>query len=347
MGSLDGDITTQASSQMLKEIEVRLVQAGEEERFQALMQAHHYLGALRKIGETLWYVATYRGEWVALLCFAAAALKIAARDQWIGWSYRQQYARLRLLANNARFCVLPAWNRKNVASRTLALCERRLSEDWTESFGHPILLLETFVDEHHRGTLYLAANWKYVGDTRGFRRIPGGYSPTTQSPKKIFLRCLHPRARTVLSQATLDTRYTGEMEAPRLLLSVAQLCALPAFFRDVPDPRRAAGRRHTLSSVLAIAAGAYLCGARSCLAMSQWAEGLSQRIRQGLRCRCQRNHYLVPSILVIRKVLQRVDRGHLQQALERWNDHYGKTDASLIVQARALCMDDGERRRTF
>jgi hypothetical protein len=122
---------------------------------------------------------------------------------------------------------------------------------------------------------------------------------------------------------------------------------LPPVFHDVPDPRRVAGRRHTLSSVLAIVAGAYLCGARSCLAMSEWAAGLSQEMRQGLRCRCERNHYLVPSILVIRKVLQRVDRGQLQQALERWNARFGVSDSSLILDARALCMDDGERRRSF
>jgi hypothetical protein len=332
---------------VLRQIQIKLVDAGEDERFQALMQANHYLGALRKIGETLRYVATCRGEWVALLCFSAAALKLAPRDQWIGWSYRQQYQRLRLLANNTRFCVLPGWNLKNVGSRVLALCEHRLSQDWTEAFGHPILLLETFVDESRRGTLYRAANWEYVGDTRGYRRIPGGYSTTTQAPKKIFLRCLHPQARTVLAHATLDARYSGEISAPRLLLTAAQLCALPRFFHDVPDPRRVAGRRHTLSSVLAIAAGAYLCGARSCLAMSEWAQGLNQNIRQGLRCRCARNHYLVPSILVIRKVLKRVDRGELQRALEQWNAQFGRMDASLILNARQLCMDDGERRRRF
>jgi hypothetical protein len=105
---------------MLREIQVQLVQRAEEARFQQLMQTHHYLGSLRKIGETLWYVARHCGEWVALLSFSAAALKIAARDQWIGWSYRQQYARLRLVANNTRYCVLPAWNLPNVASRVLA-----------------------------------------------------------------------------------------------------------------------------------------------------------------------------------------------------------------------------------
>jgi hypothetical protein len=332
---------------MLKEIQVRLVDPEEEARYQQSMQAHHYLGALRKIGETLWYVATWREEWVALLSFSAAALKIAARDQWIGWSYRQQYARLRLVANNTRFCVLPAWNRENVASRVLALCERRLSADWHEAFGHPILLLETFVDpQRHRGTLYHAANWQYVGDTRGFRRIPGGYSATTQSPKKVFVRCLHPRGRNILSQSSLDARYTGEIEAPRLLLSAAQLRALPSFFREVPDPRRVAGRRHTLSSVLAIAAGAYLCGARSYLSMSAWAERLTQSARQGLRCRCERNHYLVPSITIIREVLMRIDRQHLQRALESWNVQFGASDASLMLYARALCLE-GTRSRSL
>ncbi|MGH8270625.1 MAG: Druantia anti-phage system protein DruA, partial [Steroidobacteraceae bacterium] len=246
---------------MLREIEVRRVLRSEEERYQRLMQAHHYLGALPKIGETLWYVGTWCQEWVALLSFSAAALKCAVRDRWIGWSYRQQYARLQLLANNTRFCILPAWHRPNVASRTLALCERRLGQDWIEAFGHPIVLLETFVDpQRHRGTLYQASNWVYVGDTRGYRRRQGGYSATPQSPKKVFMRCLHAQARALLCQPHLEPPYVRGV--PKLMLTASQMQALPAFFAHIPDPRRGQGRRHTLSVVLAIAAAATLCGAR-------------------------------------------------------------------------------------
>jgi Domain of unknown function (DUF4338)/DDE_Tnp_1-associated len=319
---------------MLREIEVRLVGREEQPQFQQLMQTHHYLGALPKIGETLWYVASYREEWVALLTFSAAALKIAPRDRWIGWSYRQQYARLKLLANNTRFCVLPAWQRPNVASRTLALCERRLARDWGEAFGHPILLLETFDGHRHRGTLYQAANWSYVGDTRGYRRIPGGYSATVQSPKKIFVRPLHPRARTLLCQASFET-IEGPVGA-KLMLTAAQLRALPQFFHEIPDPRRLAGRRHPLSAVLAIAAGAYLCGARGYKAMGAWAEQLTQSTRQGLRCRCERNHYTVPSESIIRDVLLRVDQQHLERGLERWNTRFATSDATLTLQSQAL-----------
>ena len=64
----------------LKQIFVRPASESEEARYRELMAQHHYLGDLAKIGHTLWYVATYGEEWVALLSFSASALKCAARD---------------------------------------------------------------------------------------------------------------------------------------------------------------------------------------------------------------------------------------------------------------------------
>ncbi|MEY2875601.1 MAG: hypothetical protein RLZZ373_2972, partial [Pseudomonadota bacterium] len=43
----------------LREVILHPVAVSEEARFQALMDAHHYLGALPKIGHTLWYVASW------------------------------------------------------------------------------------------------------------------------------------------------------------------------------------------------------------------------------------------------------------------------------------------------
>ncbi|MDR5726973.1 MAG: DUF4338 domain-containing protein, partial [Terriglobia bacterium] len=154
----------------MREIVVRPVLSGEQRRYQELMRQHHYLGALPKIGETLWYVATWRQEWVALLSFSASALKIAARDGWIGWHFRHRYSRLKLIVNNSRFLILAGWHVGNVGSRVLSLCRRRLSSDWEAAFGHGVLLLETFVDpQRFQGTVYRAANWVHVGNTRGFR----------------------------------------------------------------------------------------------------------------------------------------------------------------------------------
>lgn len=139
----------------LSEVSIRPVQRSEEQRFQQLMKDHHYLGALPKISETLWYIAIYESQWIALLCFSAPALKCSPRDRWIGWSFRHQYDRLKLLTNNSRFLILPDWHRPNLASRILSLCQKRLPADWQKFFGHPLVLLETFVDPaRFHGTIY-------------------------------------------------------------------------------------------------------------------------------------------------------------------------------------------------
>jgi hypothetical protein len=72
----------------LQEVKVRPVLTTEEQKFQQLMAEHYYLGALPKIGETLWHVATWQNKWVAIMTLSAAAWKCAARDQWTGWDFR-------------------------------------------------------------------------------------------------------------------------------------------------------------------------------------------------------------------------------------------------------------------
>ncbi len=64
------------------------------------------------------------------------------------------------------------------------------------------------------------------------------------------------------------------------MLSAQQMESLSDFFNQIPDPRRAQGRRHRLSTVLAIVAGATLCGMHGYLAISDWAKSLGQKARQ-------------------------------------------------------------------
>ena len=164
---------TEFTCEALKEIQVRPVERSEEERYREQMARHHYLGALAKIGETVWCVATWRGEWVAQLSLSAAALKCGFRDHWIGWNFRSQYGRLNLIANNSRFLILPDWQRPNIGSRVLSLTERRVVADWRTRFGHPLFLLDTFVDPRRfHGGVYCAANWMELGLTQGYRRSP-------------------------------------------------------------------------------------------------------------------------------------------------------------------------------
>ncbi len=166
------------------------------------------MGAIPKIGETLWYVAIHEGQRVELISISAAVLKCAARDHWIGWSYRHQSGRLNLIANNSRFLILPGWHCKNVVSRILSLCLKCLSDDWLEKYAHPVLLVETFVDPaRFHGGVHRASSWLAIGYSRGFRRTTAGYSSQTTDIKQIFVKALHRRAQTSylnLSQALIS-----------------------------------------------------------------------------------------------------------------------------------------------
>jgi len=299
------------------------------------MQKHHYLGSLPKIGETLWYIASWNDKWVALLSFSTPAWKCAARDRWIGWNLRYQYDRLHLVTNNSRFLILPDSHVSNLASRVLSLCQKRLPGDWHARFGHPVVLLETFVDpQRFHGTVYKASNWLYVGDTKGFRRTRQGYSTKAQSPKMVFLKPLHSNAQSLLSQSILHPRY--RKGGPKMMLKAQQMRSLPYFFKHIPDPRRAQGRRHSLPTVLAIATGAILCGMRGYQAISDWANSLSPKARERFNCRREKDRYIVPSLSIIRDVLIRVDPVHLDRALQSWNLAYGKEDQTLAIDGKTM-----------
>ena len=323
------------TNEALSALQVRPVERIEEGRYQEQMAQHHYLGALPKIGETLWYVATWRDQWVAQLSLSAAALKCGVRDRWIGWDFRSQYGRLKLIANNSRFLILPDWHRPNIGSRVLSLTCLRVVADWQARFGHPLLLLETFVDpERFHGGVYRAANWMELGLTQGYRRTKKGYSAIAPAPKRVFVRplCRDPRAQLTDPNWT-HLQLTG---APKIMLNADQMRSLPLCFTLITDPRRPQERRHRLPVVLGIATGAMLCGMQGYKAISDWAEPLGQKAREHLGCRREMGRYIVPSQFVIRDCLVRTPPGVLDRALNTWRRAWGVQDDALAMDGKTM-----------
>jgi len=78
---------------------------------------------------------------LALAGWHAGAFKLKAGDRWIGWLAEQQFRRLYLIANNARFVIVPGCSVPNLVSRLLALNLRRLSEDMRAAHGQRIIPL--------------------------------------------------------------------------------------------------------------------------------------------------------------------------------------------------------------
>jgi len=141
-------------------------------RLAGALAQFHYLGYRGTVGENLQYwVAAGEGRPVAFLLFGSSAWKCRERDQWIGWNAQQREGNINLTTNNTRFLILPWVKAPHLASWILGQVLRRLSQDWQNKYGHPILLVETFVErDRFKGTAYQAANWIKVGSTTGRTR---------------------------------------------------------------------------------------------------------------------------------------------------------------------------------
>jgi hypothetical protein len=197
------ELVAEALAQLLP-LEWIVPAAGQEvsHRFDAYVQSYHYLG-LRVIGENMKYlIRDQQGRDLACLLFGAAAWQVAARDQFLGWNQIQRAARLHYLTNNTRFLILPWAKVAGLASCLLSQVVRRISPDWEAKYGHPLYLLESFVQrDRFAGTCYQATNWRCVGQTRGRgRQGPNPLAPTAPV-KDIYLYPLHRQFRQRLLEA--------------------------------------------------------------------------------------------------------------------------------------------------
>ena len=128
----------------------------------------------------------------------SAAWNVAARDRFIGWTEAARRRGLHLITNNMRFLILPWVRVPHLASHVLSRVARRVSRDWVDKYGHPIHLLETFVERaRFRGVCYRAANWIHVGTTTGRTRNDPDHSIRV-GLKDVYLYPLTKRFREAL-----------------------------------------------------------------------------------------------------------------------------------------------------
>ena len=302
-------------------LSVRLVRTDEVARFNALLDEHHWLGH-HLFGRVLRYVATYDGEWVALIGFGSAALSVSARDRFIGWSPATKRRHLRYVANNQRYLVLPGERRENLASAVLSRTLRRPSQDMVQAHGVPVLLVETFTDPaRHLGTCYKAANFVSVGETQGYARHNGSWARRGEV-KRCWVYPLHRRATEVLA---------APFDHPVLVMSdkeradVVDLNAvviegrggLYERLQEITDHRKPRGIRHQLASVLLVCAAAMLSGCHNPTEIAEWARSLDDDLLVRLHTRRSpgTGRIVAPSLSTIQRVLWAVDREQLDQVV--------------------------------
>ncbi len=321
----------------LREVVVRPLVRSEFPAWREAMERFHYLESARIVGESIRYVAEIRGRWLAFLGWGTASLKSRHREAFVGWDSKTKYQRLHLVANNVRFLILPWVRVPHLASRILSQNLRRLSGDWLARYDHPILLAETFVDlARFRGTCYRAANWIYLGETRGMGRKGDGFVPHGRK-KGLLVYPLHRRAREILSAPFPSPEILPMTPMDALSIDINKLPlqgkgSLIEVLSEISDPRSRRGIRHPIASVLALAVMATLCGMRSYEAIAEWAADRRKDLLKELRCWCHR----APSEPTFRRVLQSVDADEIDQKVCRWLARFSSPREPVSLDGKTL-----------
>ena len=319
---------------------VRPIDPSETDRWQVAMRASHFLGDAGLMGEQIRYVVELDGRWCALVAWAQAALKLEARDRWIGWLPEHRVKRLKFVVNNQRFLILPEFSGfKNLASSALALNLSRLSIDWQKRYGHSVLMTETFVDPaRHSGSCYRAQGWELVGLSKGFSKIPHvGYSKHGLG-KLIFVKPLSSWARTALGGSC---PHPALFENPHSFRRYPMIDTnlVPLFGRgglvelcgNLPDGRSRFGKRYPTAGLTAACALATMSGARTFKGISLWVQALPTKTLADLKL------WRAPSVSTVRRHLIGLDAPQTDVAIHSWmNGQDSLTGKAIALDGKTI-----------
>jgi hypothetical protein len=325
-------------------VRVRPILEEEEGEWNGLMDSLHALGNVPFAGHRIKYVAEHRGKAVALACFSACAYHLADRDRWLGWTDEQAMRRRHFVVQNSRFLVLPGDSHRNLASRVLSLCTRRLADDWRRRFGFAPVLVETFVDPaHFRGTCYRASGWTLVGSTRGFRRDGREFYSPDSSPKRIWLKPLRADARDLLGAAVLpDELRAFEKPLPRkrvaARLRFAGLRSLFTTLQEIRDPRGGQGKRYPLGCCLSLVACAVLAGCKGLRECAVFAAGLTQPQLEALRCwkSPRTGRFVAPKYGTLWRTVSGTDAVEFERTVNQWFQDEGLLPEAVAIDGKTL-----------
>jgi hypothetical protein len=288
---------------------------------------HHYLHSVRLVGEHLRYAFVYRGQGLAFATWSAAAFHIKDRDQFIGWSPEQCRRRRALLANNSRLLVMPDCHSPNLISRFMKLMLERLSPDWQERWGHPIALVETFVDpRYYTGTAYKVSGWSHLGKTAGWKRDADDFYEKNEAPKQIWVRQLVKKACVKLRAVQLppDWAQVEQTTQVHCTAKVPEIRSLmESLLKEVPEFRRAQALAYPLPGLICLMVMAAAQGVvRGPQDLADYADTLSQGQLRALRFRADPHTRDIrcPKKTTFTRVLHEVDDDLIERALLRWQD---------------------------
>ena len=193
-------------------------QTSMEEVWNYMVHEYHYLGYQKTIGPRIKYLVLQKDRPIAALSYNQASLKLGVREEYVGWSQSEKQEQLPHIVNNNRFLILPWVKVKNLASYLLSQTFKMLKKDWLNKYGFEPYMIETFVDlNRNKGICYRAANWVYIGQTKGFAKV-GKAFVYHGNPKGVYIYVLNRNLKHIIEENTSRRRTLETADREKLMM---------------------------------------------------------------------------------------------------------------------------------
>ena len=168
-----------------------------------LLATEHPHGTTTFVGCQIRYLIGSAHGWLGAVGFSASALRLRARDTWMGWSEEQRSAHLHRVVCLSRSLIRPTVRCRHLASHVLGRVLRRVEADFEARYHYRPWLVETFVAPEHDGATFKAANFVCIGRTAGRGRCDRTHDHAC-AVKSVYLYELTPHWRRAMGVARVD-----------------------------------------------------------------------------------------------------------------------------------------------
>jgi hypothetical protein len=154
-------------------------------------QHHSYVASSKTVGRCIKYLINYEGRVVGTF-WVGSGFKPTPKAilNFFDVSQKEFDLLFNCVADNKRFCM--AERIPNLGTQVLKAVRSRVRNDWKQRYGDDLKAVVTTIGNGKRGSVYLADNWKVIGETAGLPSSRKAVSMKWNDAEEINQRFVKP-----------------------------------------------------------------------------------------------------------------------------------------------------------
>ena len=152
----------------MSKLNIRIAETKEQKRLadDIVVQYHSYVASARTVGRCIKYLIYYENELVGTF-WIGSGFKPTPKAilNYFEKSQSEFDGVFNTVADNKRFCMIK--HIPNLGTQILKAVRNRAKKDWYTGYGDDFTAILTTIGDGKKGSVYLADNWKKIGETAG------------------------------------------------------------------------------------------------------------------------------------------------------------------------------------